>query len=78
MQKFGSFTDRTKNLNFNQGGKAVDAVEKSVRVMEDNGNFNAGTGSILNNNDEVECDAMIMDGFTMDLGSCKYIYSSYS
>ncbi|XP_028408578.1 isoaspartyl peptidase/L-asparaginase-like [Dendronephthya gigantea] len=51
------------------GGTAVDAVEAAVRELEDNGNFNAGYGSYLNNNGEVECDALIMDGNTLDTGA---------
>ncbi|XP_028408594.1 isoaspartyl peptidase/L-asparaginase-like [Dendronephthya gigantea] len=51
------------------GGTAVDAVETAVRVLEDNGYCNAGFGSYLNNNNEVECDALIMDGDTLKNGA---------
>ena len=47
---------------------AVDAVEAAVRYLEDDENFNAGCGSLLNNNLEVECDAMIMEGHTLKNG----------
>ena len=50
-------------------GKAVDAVEKAIRVFEEHGHFNAGRGSCLNESGEVECDAMIMDGHNMKTGS---------
>ena len=53
---------------FKQGGTAVDAVEKAVCFLEDNPNFNAGHGAVLNVKGEVECDAMIMDGSSMDTG----------
>jgi beta-aspartyl-peptidase (threonine type) len=36
--------------------------------MEDNKYFNAGRGSLLTTDGEVECDAMIMDGDTMNTG----------
>ena len=36
--------------------------------LEDNPNFNAGHGAVLNVKGEVECDAMIMDGSSMDTG----------
>ncbi|XP_028393466.1 isoaspartyl peptidase/L-asparaginase-like [Dendronephthya gigantea] len=51
------------------GGTAVDAVEAAVRVLEDSEHFDAGYGSLLNNDGEVECDAMIMDGNTLDNGA---------
>ncbi|XP_028392653.1 isoaspartyl peptidase/L-asparaginase-like [Dendronephthya gigantea] len=51
------------------GGSAVDAVEAAVRVLEDNEYFNAGYGSALNNDGEVECDAMIMNGSALSTGA---------
>ena len=55
------------------GGSAVEAVEAAVRVLEDNEDFNAGFGSLLNNEGEVECDAMIMEGHTLNNGSITLI-----
>ena len=51
-----------------RGDAAVDAVEAAVSVLEDNDYFNAGVGSLLNTDGEVECDAMIMDGETLNIG----------
>ena len=45
-----------------QGGSALDAVEAAVRVLEDNPEFNAGYGAVLNRAGEVEVDACLMDG----------------
>lgn len=45
-----------------EGGSAVEAVEKAVMELEDNPLFNAGRGSALNANAEVEMDAAIMRG----------------
>jgi beta-aspartyl-peptidase (threonine type) len=45
-----------------RGGSAIDAVEASVRVLEDDPCFNAGRGSTLNAEGLVELDAAIMDG----------------
>lgn len=42
-----------------KGGSALDAVEEAVRILEDNSLFNAGRGSALNSNGEVEMDASI-------------------
>ncbi|XP_046858174.1 isoaspartyl peptidase/L-asparaginase-like [Xenia sp. Carnegie-2017] len=51
------------------GGTAVDAVEKTICSIEDNFFFNCGYGSFLNNDGDIECDAMIMDGNTLDTGA---------
>ncbi len=40
-----------------QGGSALDAVTAAVAVLEDDPLFNAGTGSVLNRDGEVEMDA---------------------
>ncbi len=52
-----------------QGGSALDAVEAAVRVLEDDPTFDAGHGSFLNRNNEVEMDALIMDGATLNNGA---------
>lgn len=44
------------------GGKAVDAVQAAVIVLEDNPNFNAGRGAVLTREGVAELDASIMDG----------------
>jgi beta-aspartyl-peptidase (threonine type) len=51
------------------GGGAVAAVEAAIRVMEDDPVFNAGFGSVLNAEGEVETDAAIMDGASLDAGA---------
>lgn len=51
------------------GGSALDAVEVAVRVLEDDPVFDAGRGSHPNRNGEVELDALIMDGRTLESGS---------
>jgi beta-aspartyl-peptidase (threonine type) len=48
-------------------------VEEAVRVLEENEHFNAGCGSLLNNDCEVECDAMIMEGYTLNNGRITLI-----
>ena len=52
-----------------QGGTALDAVEAAIVVMEDDPAFDAGTGSVLNRDGEVEMDASFMDGRTLDAGA---------
>lgn len=50
-------------------GSVLDAVEEAVKSMELNSDFNAGYGSVLNRDSEVQMDACIMDGKTMEIGS---------
>lgn len=51
------------------GGPAMDAVEAAVVVMEDDEAFDAGRGSYLNAEGQVELDAGCMDGGTMLVGA---------
>jgi len=48
---------------------ALDAVEAAVKCMEDNPTFDAGVGSVLNAEGEIELDAAIMDGKTLNAGA---------
>lgn len=51
------------------GGSALDAVEASVRLLEDDPLFNAGRGAVLTADGKVELDASIMDGSTLAAGA---------
>lgn len=51
-----------------KGGRALDAVEESVVVMEEDDTFDAGLGSFLTRDGRVQMDALIMDGATMKAG----------
>ncbi|MGI9241362.1 MAG: isoaspartyl peptidase/L-asparaginase family protein [Verrucomicrobiales bacterium] len=51
------------------GGSALDAVEASIRSLEDNPLFNAGRGAVLNAAGAAELDASIMDGSTKACGA---------
>ena len=44
------------------GGTALDAVEQTIRLLEDNPAFNAGKGAVLTSERKAELDAAIMDG----------------
>lgn len=52
-----------------KGGSALDAVEASVRYLENNPLFNAGKGAVFTNEGKNELDAAIMDGKTLAAGS---------
>jgi beta-aspartyl-peptidase (threonine type) len=56
-----------------QGGSAVDAVEAAIRILESDPTFNAGYGSDLNADGEVEMDAALMDGSSLALGAVAAI-----
>ncbi|GAB4092179.1 isoaspartyl peptidase/L-asparaginase family protein [Flaviaesturariibacter terrae] len=52
-----------------RGGSALDAVEATVRVLEDDSLFNAGRGAVFTNEGRNELDAAIMDGRTLKAGA---------
>lgn len=52
-----------------QGGSALDAVEHTVRSLEDNPIFDAGTGGYLNQDGLVQLDALIVDGANHNFGA---------
>lgn len=52
-----------------KGGTALDAVMEAVSVLEDDGAFNAGYGSSLNIDKQIEMEASIMDGKTLRAGA---------
>lgn len=51
------------------GGSALDAVEAAVRALEDNPNYNAGTGACLTTGGRIELDAGIMLGEGLRVGA---------
>jgi len=52
-----------------KGGTALDAVEATIEVMEDNPLFNAGKGAVFTHEGKNEMDAAIMDGKTLKAGA---------
>jgi len=57
------------------GGSALQAVEACASLLEDDPIFNAGCGSVLNENGKVEMDAAIMDGRDLSAGSVAAVDS---
>lgn len=52
-----------------RGGSALDAIEATIRILEDNPLFNAGRGAVFAANGKNELDAAIMDGASMKAGA---------
>jgi beta-aspartyl-peptidase (threonine type) len=52
-----------------RGGTGMDAVEATIRVMEDSGLYDAGRGAYYTREGVPEMDAAIMDGRTLQAGS---------
>jgi beta-aspartyl-peptidase (threonine type) len=57
-------------------GRAIDAVDAAVTVMEDDPIFNAGMGSALTWIGTVEMDAAIMDGRTLSAGAVALVHET--
>ncbi len=51
-----------------KGGTSLDAVEATIRVLEDDPAFNAGRGAVVTADGRAELDASIMDGKTHACG----------
>jgi len=52
-----------------EGGSAMDAVEASIRILEDSPGFNAGKGAVFTAAGTNELDASIMDGKSLNAGA---------
>jgi len=52
-----------------KGGSALDAVEATIKILEDDSLFNAGKGAVFTNEGKNELDASIMDGKTLKAGA---------
>jgi beta-aspartyl-peptidase (threonine type) len=59
----------------NQGGSAMEAVEQCAALLEDDPIFNAGMGSVLNEDGKVEMDAAIMNGNGLNAGAVAGIHN---
>jgi beta-aspartyl-peptidase (threonine type) len=60
---------RTGHAILAKGGSSLDAVEATIRVMEDSPLFNAGKGAVFTHEGRNELDASIMEGRTKKAGS---------
>ncbi|MGA7615495.1 MAG: isoaspartyl peptidase/L-asparaginase [Thermoanaerobaculia bacterium] len=60
---------RTGYTVLSKGGSSLDAVEASIRVLEDSPLFNAGKGAVFTHEGRNELDSSIMDGKSMNAGA---------
>lgn len=60
---------RTGYEVLNQGGSSLDAVEKTIHVLENTPLFNAAKGAVFTHDGKNELDASIMDGATGNAGA---------
>lgn len=51
------------------GGDAMEAVTKTINILEDSSLFNAGKGAVFTNEETNELDASVMDGATLNAGA---------
>jgi beta-aspartyl-peptidase (threonine type) len=52
-----------------QGGTALEAVQRTINILEDSPLFNSGKGAVFNHEGYNELDASIMDGKTLNAGA---------
>ena len=57
----------------NNKGSSLDAVQASIRILEDSHLFNAGKGSVFTHDEKIEMDSSIMDGYSGNAGSVSGI-----
>ncbi|TBW27046.1 isoaspartyl peptidase/L-asparaginase family protein [Gramella sp. KN1008] len=60
---------RTGHEILANGGTALEAVQRTINVMEDSPLFNSARGAVFTNKGKNELDASIMDGSTLNAGA---------
>jgi L-asparaginase / beta-aspartyl-peptidase len=56
------------------GGSSMDAIEASIKILEDSPLFNAGKGAVLTSDGRAELDASIMDGSNLNAGAIAGVH----
>ena len=68
--------EKAINAGYNileKNGSSKDAVEETIKILENSELFNAGKGSVLSNKGVVEMDASIMNGQSLNAGAISGI-----
>ena len=65
----------TGYLLLENGGTSIDAVQKTINILEDSPLFNAGKGAVFNSIGKHELDASIMDGSNLNSGAVAGVTS---
>ncbi|HJQ68976.1 MAG TPA: isoaspartyl peptidase/L-asparaginase [Blastocatellia bacterium] len=60
---------QTGHAVLKRGGSSLDAIEATIKVLEDSPLFNAGKGAVFTSEGTNELDASIMDGATLKAGA---------
>ena len=60
---------KTGHAVLKNGGSSLDAIEATIKVLEDSPLFNAGKGAVFTSEGTNELDASIMDGATLKAGA---------
>ncbi|MDR5591263.1 isoaspartyl peptidase/L-asparaginase [Christiangramia sp. SM2212] len=60
---------RTGHEILANGGTAIEAVQRTINIMEDSPLFNSAKGAVFTNEGKNELDASIMDGKTLNAGA---------
>lgn len=60
---------QTGHAVLKNGGSSLDAIEATIKVLEDSPLFNAGKGAVFTSEGTNELDASIMDGATLKAGA---------
>ena len=60
---------RTGHQILEEGGTALEAVQRTINILEDSPLFNAGKGAVFTNEGTNELDASVMDGSDLNAGA---------
>lgn len=74
LESLRTILEHGRNILSN-GGSALQTVEACAALLEDDPLFNAGCGSVLNEDGKVEMDAGIMDGKNLEAGAVAGIHN---